>query len=115
MRSLAVVAAIAVVAFLAGPSASAKKAPKYPPSPHIASSKPLTPADERKRFHLPEGFEAQLVAAEPDIHKPINIAFDARGRLWVTESVEYPFPAKDAAKARDCVKVLEDFGPDGRA
>src|SRR5262249_3880468 len=46
--------------------------------------------------------------------KPINIAFDARGRLWVTESVEYPFPAA-GEKTRDAVKILEDFGPDGRA
>ena len=33
------------------------------------------------------------MAAEPDIHKPMNLAFDDRGRLWVTESVEYPFAA----------------------
>ncbi len=45
-------------------------------------------------FHLPPGFEIQLVAAEPMIAKPMNIAFDDRSRLWVTDSLEYPFPAK---------------------
>src|SRR5205823_12492077 len=70
--------------------------------------------DEKKAFRLPPGFEAQLVAAEPDIHKPLNMAFDDHGRLWVTETVEYPFAA-EGRKPRDAVKILEDFGPDGRA
>jgi putative heme-binding domain-containing protein len=81
----------------------------------VAKSEARTPADERKAFHLPEGFQIQLVAAEPDIHKPLNIAFDDRGRLWVTETVEYPFAAPPGKKPRDAVKILEDFGPDGRA
>jgi putative heme-binding domain-containing protein len=86
-----------------------------PYAEHIAPGGPKTPEEERKAFHLPPGFEAQLVAAEPDIYKPMNIAFDAHGRLWVTESVEYPFPAPEGKKGRDAVKILEDFGPDGRA
>ena len=40
-----------------------------------------SPADEQKAFGLPPGFEIQLVAAEPDINKPLNLAFDAAGRL----------------------------------
>ncbi len=66
-------------------------------------------------FHLPPGFEIQLVAAEPDINKPMNIAFDDRSRLWVTSSVEYPFPAKDGATPRDSIMILEDTDGDGRA
>ena len=80
----------------------------------IAPSEALTPEQEKSKFHLPPGWEAQLVAAEPDIAKPMNIAFDAQGRLWVTDSVEYPFAAKEG-QGRDTVKVLSDFGPDGRA
>jgi putative heme-binding domain-containing protein len=83
------------------------------PDPNIAGTDPRSPADEVKAFHLPPGFEIQLVAAEPDIHKPLNLAFDQHGRLWVTDTVEYPFPAKQ--NPRDSVKILEDFGPDGRA
>jgi putative heme-binding domain-containing protein len=88
---------------------------KDPYAEFIAQTKPLAPAEERKQFQLPPGFEIQLVASEPDIQKPMNIAFDDRGRLWVTGSVEYPYPAKKGVKARDTVKVLEDFGPDGKA
>jgi putative heme-binding domain-containing protein len=81
----------------------------------VVTTGPREPADEAKAFHLPPGFEAQLVASEPDIHKPINIAFDDKGRLWVTDTVEYPFPAAAGKPTRDTVKILADFGPDGRA
>lgn len=82
--------------------------------PYVATTPHRSPAEERASFRLPPGFEAQLVAAEPDIHKPINIAFDAKGRLWATCTIEYPYPAAEG-KGRDTVKILEDFGPDGRA
>ena len=81
----------------------------------VASTGPRTPEQERAGFHLPPGFEAQLVASEPLINKPMNLAFDDRGRLWVTSTVEYPYPAKAGTKARDRVFVLDDFGPDGLA
>ena len=81
----------------------------------VAPTGPRSPEEERAGFHLPPGFEIQLVASDPDIHKPMNIAFDDRGRLWVTETVEYPFPAEKGKKPRDAVKILEDFGPDGKA
>src|SRR6516225_6868027 len=80
-------------------------AQKDPYAEFIAQTNPRTPEEERKGFHLPPGFEVQLVAAEPDVRKPININFDDRGRLWVTESVEYPFAAK--APGRDCIGILQ--------
>jgi putative heme-binding domain-containing protein len=85
------------------------------PDPNVASTPHRTPEEERKLFRLPHGFEIQLVAAEPDIHKPLNLAFDDRGRLWVTDTVEYPFPPPGGKKSRDSVKILDDFAPDGRA
>jgi putative heme-binding domain-containing protein len=82
----------------------------------IRKTDPLTPEQERKAFHLPPGFEVQLVASEPQIGKPMNMAFDAHGRLWITQSREYPFPVLPVdKKGRDKVLVLEDFAPDGHA
>src|SRR5687768_10624612 len=78
--------------------------PAAPPA-LVAPTDALTPAEEKNGFHLPPGFEIQLVASEPDIQKPMNIAFDARGRLWVTSTVEYPYPVKPGAKGRDTVKI----------
>src|SRR5690349_18833152 len=50
----------------------------------IRKTEARTPEEERKAFHLPPGFEVQLVASEPEICKPMNMAFDAKGRLWIT-------------------------------
>jgi putative heme-binding domain-containing protein len=87
--------------------------PNQPPD--IAPTEARTPAEERLLLKVPPGFEVQLVASEPDIHKPLNIRFDERGRLWVTDTIEYPYPTMPWRKGRDTVKILEDFGPDGRA
>ena len=73
-----------------------------------------SPEAERLALHVPPGFEVQLVAAEPDIDKPMNLAFDAHGRLWVTHSREYPIAATPGA-GRDRVSILEDTTGDGRA
>ncbi len=81
----------------------------------VAPTGPRTPEEERKGFHLPEGFTIELVAAEPEINKPMNLAFDDKGRLWVTSTIEYPWPVTDGRKPRDKVVILDDFGPDGRA
>lgn len=81
----------------------------------VADALPLTPEVQLTKFQVPSGFEIQLVAHEPDIHKPMNMKFDERGRLWITHSVEYPFPAESDEKARDAITILSKFSPDGRA
>ena len=63
----------------------------------VAPTEAISPAEQQKKFHLPPGFTIQLVAAEPEIRKPMNLNFDVHGRLFVTQSEEYPFPAKDDA------------------
>jgi hypothetical protein len=60
----------------------------------VRESEPLTPMEEAKRFRLPPGFSAQLVASEPVVNKPMNLAFDEKGRLWCTSSAEYPWAVK---------------------
>ncbi len=74
-----------------------------------------SPEDEKAGFHLPDGFEAQLFASEPMIAKPLNMAWDTRGRLWITNTIEYPYPAKPGTEPRDSIKILEDTDGDGRA
>ena len=79
--------------------------------PLVAPSEALSPAEEAAGFQLPKGIGATLVASDPAIYKPMNIAFDDRGRLWVTDTLEYPYPAAPGTKPRDTVKILEDFDP----
>lgn len=102
----------ALVVWLVG--AASLMAQKDPYAEFIAQTNPRTPEEERKGFHVPPGFQVELVAAEPDVRKPININFDDRGRLWVTESVEYPFPAKNPP-GRDYIGILQMTRDDGRA
>ncbi len=83
--------------------------------PPVVESDPLTPQEQIEKFHLPPGFEIQLVASEPDIQKPMNLNFDSRGRLWVTHSIEYPFPAPEDTTPRDGVTILDGIGADGKA
>jgi putative heme-binding domain-containing protein len=92
-----------------------------PPSPeidpfgqNIRSTDPLDPAQERLALHLAEGFEIQLFASEPDIAKPLNMSFDHRGRMWLTQSYEYPFPDTTGA-GQDKITILEDTNGDGTA
>lgn len=79
----------------------------------IRSTEPLTPEQERDTFVLPPGFEAQLVVSEPAIAKPMNLAFDNRGRLWVSSSQEYPYAAPLDEPGNDTIVVLEDVDGDG--
>ena len=81
----------------------------------VRATEPLSPEEQRLKFHLPDGFKIQLVAAEPEVRKPMNMAFDSAGRLWVTESREYPFAATNAALARDTIRIFSDFDDNGRA
>jgi len=60
----------------------------------VRETEPLSPQQEQNALHAPDGFEIQLFASEPMINKPINLAFDDRGRLWVSSTVEYPYAAK---------------------
>lgn len=83
-------------------------------SDHVRTTEFQTPEQERAGFILPDGFEITLFASEPDITKPINMEFDERGRLWVTQSSEYPMAAAPA-KASDKITILEDTNGDGKA
>jgi putative heme-binding domain-containing protein len=83
-------------------------------SEHVRTTEYQTPEEERLDFILPPGFEVTLFASEPDITKPINMAFDEKGRLWVTQSSEYPIAAGPGG-GNDRITILEDTDGDGRA
>ena len=81
----------------------------------VRETKWQTPEQELRGFHLPDGFEVRLFASEPMIAKPMNLAFDNRNRLWLTQTVEYPYPATKGTSPRDAVMILEDIDGDGSA
>ena len=110
LRPLGRTVAVAVYVFLFSHVAVAET--NYP---NIVEDPPLSPQEQQKKFHLPPGFEIQLVAAEPEVHKPMNFNFDAAGRLWFTGSVEYPFPKPEDSPARDTLRIIHGFNPGGSA
>ncbi len=72
-------------------------------------------------LYVPEGFEVELWAESPMLYNPTNMDVDARGRIWVTEAVEYrDFNNKPADRFNfkdkgDRVVILEDTDHDGKA
>jgi putative membrane-bound dehydrogenase-like protein len=69
---------------------------------------PIRPAESIKHMVLPPGFEARLYAGDPDIYKPIAIAFDERGRLWVSETIDYPNSMQQPGEGHDRIVICED-------
>ncbi len=78
--------------------------------------KPI-PADESiKHISVPQGFRVELFASEPEIGgKPIAMAWDERGRLWVAETYDYPNELQPEGKGRDRIRILEDTDGDWKA
>jgi putative heme-binding domain-containing protein len=72
------------------------------------------PVEELKTFTVADGFEVNLFAADPQMHKPIQINFDPQGRLWIAASEVYPQIAPGQV-ANDKILVLEDRDGDGVA
>src|SRR6185437_15912975 len=72
------------------------------------------PKIERKALQMADGFEVNLFAADPLLAKPIQMNFDAAGRLWVACSEAYP-QIKPGQKANDKIIILEDTNGDGKA
>ncbi|MGY8675543.1 MAG: PVC-type heme-binding CxxCH protein, partial [Verrucomicrobiia bacterium] len=61
------------------------------------------------------GFNISLFASEPDVHQPIAITTDARGRLWVAECYSYDDRENNySAAQRDRIVILEDTNHDGQ-
>ncbi|HVE35206.1 MAG TPA: c-type cytochrome [Gemmatimonadaceae bacterium] len=76
----------------------------------------LTPQEELTRFHLPPGYRAELVAAEPLVTDPVAIDFDPDGRMYVVEMRGFMrnLSATGEKLPVGRVVVLEDTDGDGR-
>ncbi|HEX3727949.1 MAG TPA: hypothetical protein VHV08_16975, partial [Pirellulales bacterium] len=102
-----------------------------------ATAQALPPDEALKHFRLADGFEVQLFAAEPAVRQPVTMTFDARGRMWVIQYLQYPAPADlkpiqvdrylrtkydrvpdpppRGPRGADKITILEDTDGDGRA
>jgi putative heme-binding domain-containing protein len=80
----------------------------------VAQDSQPDPELERAKFKVADGFEVSLYAADPLVAKPIEMNFDARGRLWIATSTVYP-QVKPGEVPDDKIVVLEDADGDGKA
>lgn len=100
------------------PKADDSNVPPLPATDQTRGANEWLPAaEELKAFQIDPRFEVNLFAGEeqfPEIANPIQIRFDARGRMWVSCSNTYPhvYPGNEP---RDKLVILEDTDRDGRA
>ena len=75
----------------------------------------LSPEESMRRIQLDGDYEVQLVAAEPLVFDPVEITWDAKGRMFVAEMRDYPLgPANEGDPWLSRVQVLYDEDGDGR-
>lgn len=102
----------------------------------VAGDTTLPPERSLELFETIEGVEVDLVGSEPVIKQPIDLHFDEKGRLWVVQYLQYPFPAGSTitfydqylraeydrlpspppghVRGADKITLLEDTNGDGR-
>jgi glucose/arabinose dehydrogenase/azurin len=99
-----------------------------PPVTPVPTSKPGSNPDGSHHFvnadaeaigkmTLHPGLQVNLFASEvqfPDLRKPVQMAWDTRGRLWVATWPNYPLRTPES-KSGDKILILEDTDGDGRA
>jgi putative membrane-bound dehydrogenase-like protein len=91
--------------------------PNYERRPEpVKLQAPLRPQDSMRYTQVPADFELQLFAAEPDVVKPIYMAWDERGRAWVVEARDYPHGlVNEGQPGESFIKICEDTNGDGKA
>jgi putative heme-binding domain-containing protein len=56
-------------------------------------TEPLSPSESAARFKVVDDLQIDQVRTEPEVRQPVFLNFDERGRMWVVEYLQYPFPA----------------------
>lgn len=77
---------------------------------------PLSPEETIKKFQLPPGYRAEVVAHEPMVQEPVAMAWDGNGRLYVVQMNTYMIDANGSEQYEPTSRVmqLEDTDGDGK-
>ncbi|MGJ8657314.1 MAG: DUF7133 domain-containing protein [Akkermansiaceae bacterium] len=76
-----------------------------------------SPAEAMAEFKVADDYEVTLFASEeefPELRNPVQIAFDAKGRLWVVTMPSFPHTVPGLPQ-EDKILILEDTDNDGKA
>ena len=74
---------------------------------------PMSPEDSLRVMQPRKGFRVDLVAAEPLVMDPVDMAWGADGRMWVAEMADYPIGIDNRGKPGSRIAVLNDANGDG--
>ncbi|WP_133792943.1 PVC-type heme-binding CxxCH protein [Prosthecobacter fusiformis] len=74
----------------------------------------LSPEESQKLIQLDGDYEAQLVACEPLVLDPVEVTWDAGGRMYVADMRDYPLGPEPGKPALSRIQMLTDEDGDGR-
>ena len=123
IRDQAIQAALTGKSFgLAAADAKTSKLPdvatNYQPSGKNGTLKYLYGKEAQKAISVAEGYKIELFASEKEFEalaNPVQMAFDNKGRLWVSTMASYPHYRIGDSKPQDKLLILEDTNNDGKA
>ncbi len=81
--------------------------PLAPPKERVKFPDPLSPQASLAAIHVPDDLVVELVASEPDVQDPIDLAWGADGRLWVVEMGDYPLGVDGKGGTGGRIRVLD--------
>jgi mono/diheme cytochrome c family protein len=105
-----------------GPAASAQAGdkagevqPKIDLRFEVPEAPPLTPAQALGSFQLQAGYRIECAASEPLIDDPVDLCWDAQGRMWVVEMTGFMPDAdgKGELEPIGSIAILSDPDHDG--
>ncbi|XZE53914.1 PVC-type heme-binding CxxCH protein [Planctomycetaceae bacterium SH139] len=107
---------LAVLCSVAGVLAADDAFPTPRNNDRDETAEPMEAGLAASTMQVPDGFRVDLFAAEPTVQNPIDMTWDARGRLWIAENYTYSDRSERFdLSLRDRVVVLEDADGDGQA
>lgn len=121
-RFLPLVCLLVTASLAHGQAGDAKDRPgtvQHPPPAHleIPPAPPLSPDEALAAFVVADGFDVELVAAEPLVGDPVAATFAPDGTLWVVEMRGYMPDADGVGELEPvgAIAVLHDDDGDGRS
>jgi putative membrane-bound dehydrogenase-like protein len=79
-----------------------------------ARDKAWTPGQEQKAIELDGAYDVQLVASEPLVVDPVEVTWDAKGRCFVADMIDYPLGPPEGQKPLSRIVQLLDPDRNGR-